>query len=77
MEVNYTDETVTFISNINGKAIVFPMNSYRNLVVWTKSLSRYSNTPVHAAYISNVPNDNDCPETYRYTMANIRAVIAE
>ena len=76
-EVNYTDNTVTFTSTINGNAIVFPMISYRRLAVWTKSLSRYSYTPVHAAIISITSFDNDCTEIYRYTSANIRAVLAE
>lgn len=77
IDVNYTDEIVTFTSMINGNTIVFPMTSYRNLFVWTKSLSRYSSTPVHAAYISDSSNNNDCWETYRWTGANIRAVLAE
>ena len=77
INVNYTDETVTFTSIINGNTIVFPMTSYRNLVVWTKSLSLYSYTPVHAAYISHSSNNNDCWETYRWTGANIRAVLAK
>ncbi|MBQ8061108.1 MAG: leucine-rich repeat protein [Bacteroidales bacterium] len=77
IDVNYSDEIVTFTSKINGNSIVFPMTSYRNLNVWTKSLSRYSSTPVHAAYIYQSSNNNDCWEDYRFGGANIRAVFAE
>lgn len=79
MAVNYTDKIVTFTSTINGNAIVFPLSpsAYRDFAVWTKSLSRYSYTPDNAAILSTTSFDNDCSETSRIAICNIRAVLAE